>query len=183
MGMGMGGTLMPSRLTHCCPTVEGSVACLGYGPLDKARAAYWANLWCDPGPGHRSGHLWSVRNTGVPMRCAPCPQASLKLLAGTNGPQEKFAVLRHAAACRRWGYPNFPKATKVANPRSKQKRMHLPTPCKHEHIRITSWVVILLLLLLMFPLFVHFFGIHDCQTPQHLIAHIETVMLGCVPTI
>ena len=73
-------------------------------------------------------------------------------------------------------YPNFPKALKVAKPRTKHKEVHLPTPCKHERNRMTSWVVLLLLLLLTFPLFVHSIDIHDCQMAQRLTPHIKTIM-------
>ena len=34
------------------------------------------------------------------------------------------------------GYPKFPKATKMANPSTTHKGMHLPTPCKGEHNKI-----------------------------------------------
>ena len=55
----------------------------------------------------------------------------------------RCCMLRHASS-RRWGGdPNFPKATKVAKPRTKLKGVHLPTPGKDEHNRITSWVVLM----------------------------------------
>ena len=91
-------------------------------------------------------------------------------------------MLRHdAAGCTMLqavggGYPDLPKTAKVANPRTKNKGMHFLTPCKDEDNRIISWVVMLLLLLLTFPLFVHFIDIHDCQMPQNLSTHIETIM-------
>ena len=69
-------------------------------------------------------------------------------------------MLRHASS-RRWGVT--PKAAKGAKPRTKHKRMHVMTLCKDEHSNIISWVVMLLLLLLTFPLSVHFTDIHDCQ--------------------
>ena len=60
----------------------------------------------------------------------------------------RCCMLPHAAACfKPWvgggGYPDFPKATKVAKPRTKHKGVHLPTPGKDEHNRITSWVVLM----------------------------------------
>jgi len=68
--------------------------------------------------------------------------------------------------------PNIRKAAKVAKPRT----IHVLPPCKDENSSIISWLVMLLLLLLTFPLFVHFIDIHDCHMPQRLITPIETVM-------
>ena len=98
--------------------------------------------------------------------------------AGTNGPPEKFAMLRHSAACcgmlQAVGGGNliFQKVSKLANRYIKHKTMHLLTPCKDGHNIIISCVVKLLLLLVTFPLFVHFIDIHDCQMAQCLITHI-----------
>ena len=89
---------------------------------------------------------------------------------------------RHAEACGGMlpavggGQPSFPKAAKVAKPRTKHKGMHVLTPCKDEHSSIMSWVVMLRLLLLTFPLFVHRIGIRDCQMVQRLITHIAAIM-------
>ena len=43
------------------------------------------------------------------------------------------------------GYPDFPKAAKVAKSTTKHKGMHVLTPCKDEHGSIISWAVMLLL--------------------------------------
>ena len=64
----------------------------------------------------------------------------------------------------------------VEKPRTKHNRMHVPTACKDEHSGIISWVVMLLLLLLTFPLFVHFIAIRDSQMAHLLITRIETIM-------
>ena len=108
--------------------------------------------------------------------CAWCC-AHVRLWA-TNGPLEKFAVLQHSAACFKPLVGNliFQKASKVANRYIKHKRMHLLTPCKDGHKIIISCVVKLLLLLVTFPLFVHFIDVHDCQMAQCLITHIETIV-------
>ena len=107
-----------------------------------------------------------------------CTQRSFAWQPGTNGPQEKFAMLRHAAACFKpeVGVTQFSKTAKVANPRTKHKGMHVPTHCKDEHNRIISWVFTLLLLLLTLPLFVRFIDIHDCQMAQCLITHIVILL-------
>ena len=50
------------------------------------------------------------------------------------------------------GQPDFPKAAKVAKPSTKHKGMHVLTPCEDEHRSIISWVVMLLLAPVTFPL-------------------------------
>ena len=70
----------------------------------------------------------------------------------------------------------FQKVSKLANHYIKHKTMHLLTPCKDGHNIIVSCVVKLLLLLIIFPLFVHFIDIHDCQMAQCLFTHIETIV-------
>ena len=71
-------------------------------------------------------------------------------------------------------------AAKGARPRPKHNGTHVPTPSEDEHNRITSWVVMLLLLPLTFPLLVHFTDVHNRQTAQHPMTHIDGP--GCAPT-
>ena len=91
-------------------------------------------------------------------------------------------MLRHATASRGMlqavggGNLIFQKFSNLANGYIKHKTMHLLTPYKDGHNIIISFVVKLLLLLVTFPLYVHFIDIHDCQMAQCLITHIVTIV-------
>ena len=74
------------------------------------------------------------------------------------------------------GYPNFAKATKVANPGTKYKGMHLPTPLKDEHNRIISWVVV------MCSPIAHCKQSNSLQTVKQsvVLLVVSLFLLGCV---
>ena len=124
----------------------------------------------------------SARRSSGGLR-SRCPAAHFYVMTGlrsvANSPPRKMCC---AAACcgmlQAVGGGNliFQKASKVANRHIKHKRMHLLTPCKDGHNIIISCMVKLLLLLVTFPLFVHFIDIHDCQMAQCLITLIETIV-------
>ena len=108
------------------------------------------------------------------MHCVPCRGVTVVFHCRlqTRHQQSPGKICCATARCSMLhaaggGYPNFPKAMKVANPQTKHKGMHLPPPCKDEHNRIVSWVVMLLHLFLIFPLLVLFIDIHDCHFDLH----------------